>query len=298
MVLENTLELIGNTPVVKMNRIAEGCAATVYAKIEKNNLSGSLKDRAALQMIRDLFDQGKLHRGDTIIEPTSGNTGIALACLANSFDLKCIIVMPEKMSLARRKLIADYGAELVLVSGGMKECKEKAEQLQNQIEGSFIVGQFDNPSNVKAHYERTAKEILSDLPDVRVIVAGIGTGGTISGIGKYVKDHHLDVEVIGVEPFSSPLITLKKAGPHRIQGIGANFIPSILNQEVISKIALVKDEDALAMAKELVRKESLFVGISSGAAMKVALDLAAENQYAGKKIVAILPDSGERYEWN
>ncbi len=298
MVLENTLELIGNTPVVKMNRIAEGCAASVYAKIEKNNLSGSLKDRAALQMIRDLFDQGKLHRGDTIIEPTSGNTGIALACLANSFDLKCIIVMPEKMSLARRKLIADYGAELVLVSGGMKECKEKAEQLQNQIEGSFIVGQFDNPSNVKAHYERTAKEILSDLPDVRVIVAGIGTGGTISGIGKYVKDHHLDVEVIGVEPFSSPLITLKKAGPHRIQGIGANFIPSILNQEVISKIALVKDEDALAMAKELVRKESLFVGISSGAAMKVALDLAAENQYAGKKIVAILPDSGERYEWN
>lgn len=298
MVLENTLELIGNTPVVKMNRIAEGCAASVYAKIEKNNLSGSLKDRAALQMIRDLFDQGKLHRGDTIIEPTSGNTGIALACLANSFDLKCIIVMPEKMSLARRKLIADYGAELVLVSGGMKECKEKAEQLQNQIEGSFIVGQFDNPSNVKAHYERTAKEILSDLPDVRVIVAGIGTGGTISGIGKYVKDHHMDVEVIGVEPFSSPLITLKKAGPHRIQGIGANFIPSILNQEVISKIALVKDEDALAMAKELVRKESLFVGISSGAAMKVALDLAAENQYAGKKIVAILPDSGERYEWN
>lgn len=298
MVLENTLELIGNTPVVKMNRIAEGCAASVYAKIEKNNLSGSLKDRAALQMIRDLFDQGKLHRGDTIIEPTSGNTGIALACLANSFDLKCIIVMPEKMSLARRKLIADYGAELVLVSGGMKECKEKAEQLQNQIEGSFIVGQFDNPSNVKAHYERTAKEILSDLPDVRVIVAGIGTGGTISGIGKYVKDHHLDVEVIGIEPFSSPLITLKKAGPHRIQGIGANFIPSILNQEVISKIALVKDEDALAMAKELVRKESLFVGISSGAAMKVALDLAAENQYAGKKIVAILPDSGERYEWN
>lgn len=298
MVLENTLELIGNTPVVKMNRIAEGCAASVYAKIEKNNLSGSLKDRAALQMIRDLFDQGKLHRGDTIIEPTSGNTGIALACLANSFDLKCIIVMPEKMSLARRKLIADYGAELVLVSGGMKECKEKAEQLQNQIEGSFIVGQFDNPSNIRAHYERTAKEILSDLPDVRVIVAGIGTGGTISGIGKYIKDHHLDVEVIGVEPFSSPLITLKKAGSHRIQGIGANFIPSILNQEVISKIALVKDEDALATAKELVRKESLFVGISSGAAMKVALDLAAENQYAGKKIVAILPDSGERYEWN
>lgn len=298
MVLENTLELIGNTPVVKMNRIAEGCSASVYAKIEKNNLSGSLKDRAALQMIRDLFDQGKLHRGDTIIEPTSGNTGIALACLANSFDLKCIIVMPEKMSLARRKLIADYGAELVLVSGGMKECKEKAEQLQSQIEGSFIVGQFDNPSNVRAHYERTAKEILSDLPDVRVIVAGIGTGGTISGIGKYIKDHHLDVEVIGVEPFSSPLITLKKAGPHRIQGIGANFIPSILNQEVISKIALVKDEDALATAKELVRKESLFVGISSGAAMKVALDLAAENQYAGKKIVAILPDSGERYEWN
>lgn len=298
MVLENTLELIGNTPVVKMNRIAEGCAASVYAKIEKNNLSGSLKDRAALQMIRDLFDQGKLHRGDTIIEPTSGNTGIALACLSNSFDLKCIIVMPEKMSLARRKLIADYGAKLVLVSGGMKECKEKAEQLQNQIEGSFIVGQFDNPSNVRAHYERTAKEILSDLPDVRVIVAGIGTGGTISGIGKYIKDHHLDVEVIGVEPFSSPLITLKKAGPHRIQGIGANFIPSILNQKVISKIALVKDEDALAMAKELVRKESLFVGISSGAAMKVALDLAAENQYAGKKIVAILPDSGERYEWN
>ncbi len=298
MLLDNTLELIGNTPIVKLNRIAEGLPASVYAKIEKNNLSGSVKDRAALQMIQDLFDQGKLHRGDTIIEPTSGNTGIALACLANYFDLRCIIVMPESMSLARRKLIKDYRAELVLVSGGMKQCAEKAEQLHQQIAGSIIVGQFDNPSNVKAHYERTAREILFDLPDVRVIVAGIGTGGTISGIGKYIKDHRLNIEMIGVEPFSSPLITLKKAAPHKIQGIGANFIPSILNQEVIHKIALVKDEDALNTAKELVRKESLFVGISSGAVMKVAMDLAVENQYADKKILAIFADSGERYEWN
>ena len=298
MLYENVLGLIGNTPMVKLSNINFELNSKLYAKIEKNNLSGSIKDRACYQMIISLINEGKLKKGSTIIEPTSGNTGIGIACLCNYFSLNCIIVMPESMSLERRKLIKDFNGKLELVQGGMKECKEMATELNKEIQDSIILGQFDNENNAKAHYLYTAKEILNDLPDVDVIICGIGTGGTISGIGKYIKDNNLNIEVIGVEPKSSPLITLKRAGKHKIQGIGANFIPSILDQSVISKMVLVSDEEAIESARELVKKEGLFVGISSGANYAAAKQLIKDPIYKNKKILMIFPDSGERYSWN
>lgn len=297
MKFDNVLGLIGNTPLVKLNKITEGIKANVYAKIEKNNLSGSVKDRASLEMIQKLIESGELKKGDTIIEPTSGNTGIALACLSCYYSLNCIIVMPSSMSLERRKLISNYNAKLVLVDGGMKECVEEANRLNKSIEGSRIIGQFDNPNNYRAHF-KTAEEIYNDLNDVNVIIAGIGTGGTITGISKYMKQYHPNVEIIGVEPKQSPLLTLKKSGKHKIQGIGANFVPSILDQTVINKIMLIDDEEAIKTSRELTLKEGLFVGISSGAALKAALDLGKNKEYEGKNLVVILPDSGERYSWN
>ena len=298
MLYENVLGLIGNTPMVKLSNINFELNSKLYAKIEKNNLSGSIKDRACYQMIISLINEGKLKKGSTIIEPTSGNTGIGIACLCNYFSLNCIIVMPESMSLERRKLIKDFNGKLELVQGGMKECKERANAVNKEIPDSIILGQFDNENNVKAHYFYTAKEILNDLPDVDVIICGIGTGGTISGIGKYIKDNNLNIEVIGVEPKSSPLITLKRAGKHKIQGIGANFIPSILDQSAISKMVLVSDEEAIESARELVKKEGLFVGISSGANYAAAKQLIKDPIYKNKKILMIFPDSGERYSWN
>ncbi|MDY2574683.1 MAG: cysteine synthase family protein [Bacilli bacterium] len=298
MLYENVLGLIGNTPIVKLSNINLEFNSSLYAKIEKNNLSGSIKDRACYQMIISLINEGKLKKGSTIIEPTSGNTGIGLACLCNYFSLNCIIVMPESMSLERRKLIRDFNGKLELVQGGMKECKERAYELNKEIPDSIILGQFDNENNAKAHYLYTVREILNDLPDVDVIICGIGTGGTISGIGKYIKDNNLNIEVIGVEPKSSPLITLKRAGKHKIQGIGANFIPSILDQSVISKMVLVSDEEAIECSRELVKKEGLFVGISSGANYAAAKQLINDPIYKNKKILMIFPDSGERYSWN
>lgn len=298
MLYENVLGLIGNTPMVKLSNINFELNSKLYAKIEKNNLSGSIKDRACYQMIISLINEGKLKKGSTIIEPTSGNTGIGLACLCNYFSLNCIIVMPESMSLERRKLIKDFNGKLELVQGGMKECKERAYELNKEIPDSIILGQFDNENNAKAHYLYTVREILNDLPDVDVIICGIGTGGTISGIGKYIKDNNLNIEVIGVEPKSSPLITLKRAGKHKIQGIGANFIPSILDQSVISKMVLVSDEEAIECSRELVKKEGLFVGISSGANYAAAKQLINDPIYKNKKILMIFPDSGERYSWN
>lgn len=298
MLLKNVIELIGNTPLVNLSHINKEYDSKLYAKIEKNNLSGSIKDRACLEMITSLINQGKLKKGSTIIEPTSGNTGIGLACLCNAYSLNCIIVMPESMSLERRKLIKDYNARLELVSGGMKECKEKAEELKNKIPNSIVLGQFDNEYNPLAHYKYTAKEIFKDLPEVDVIICGIGTGGTISGIGKYVKDHKLNTEIIGVEPKSSPLITNNLVGQHKIQGIGANFIPKILDKNVIDKMMLVSDEDAINSSRELVKKEGLFVGISSGAVFAAAKELINQEKYKNKKIVMIFPDSGERYSWN
>lgn len=298
MLLDNVIELIGNTPLVNLSKINKENNSHLFAKVEKNNLSGSIKDRACLQMIEDLFKENKIKEGSTIIEPTSGNTGIGLACLCNAYNLKCIIVMPESMSLERRKIIRDYNATLELVDGGMKECKQKALELAKKIPNSIIMGQFDNVNNPIAHYIHTAKEIVADLPDVDVVIAGIGTGGTITGIGRFIKDNNLKIEVIGVEPQSSPLISKNIAGTHKIQGIGANFIPSILDQTVIDKIILVSDDEALSSAKELVRKEGLFVGISSGASFAAAKKLLQNPNYLNKKIVMIFPDSGERYTWS
>lgn len=298
MLYNNVLGLVGNTPLVKLNKISEGLKANIYLKIEKNNLSGSIKDRASLQMIQDLLKEGRIKEGGTIIEPTSGNTGIGLACLSNYFNLKCIIVMPSSMSFERRKLIKDYNAQLVLVDGGMKECVDKANELQKEIENSVVVGQFENPSNYMAHYLTTAKEILDDLSDTNVIISGIGTGGTIVGIGKYIKENDKNIEVIGFEPESSPLLTKGYSNNHKIQGIGANFIPGIFDEKFIDKIYRVNDDEAIETAKELLKKEALFLGISSGAGVNLALKLAKQKEYEGKNIVVICPDSGERYTWN
>jgi cysteine synthase A len=290
----DTLDLIGNTPLVKLNRIFN--EFEVYAKIEKNNLTGSIKDRPSLNMIKKLIDNNYLKEGDTIIEPTSGNTGISLAAISNIYKLNCIIVMPQSASLERRKLIEDYNASIVLVDGGMDECVRKSNELANNITNSVIVGQFDNPNNYLSHYN-TIEEIISDLPNVDVIVSGIGTGGTITGIGKYIKEHNLNIELIGVEPFESPLITKGAWSKHKIQGIGANFIPNILDQKVIDKIALVKEDEAIKWSKKIVENEGLLVGISSGAVCKVASDLLTNGYYRNKSIVLIFPDSGERYKW-
>ena len=291
---ESSIELIGNTPLVRLKNLFSN--QHIYAKIEKNNLTGSIKDRPSLFMVRDLLEKGIIKQTDTIIEPTSGNTGISLAALANIYKLNCIIVMPQSASLERRKLIEDYHATLVLVDGGMRECVLKAEELNKQIKNSHIIGQFNNEQNYLSHYF-TAKEILEDLDDVDVIVAGIGTGGTITGIGKYLKENNKNVELIGVEPFESPLITKKISNKHKIQGIGANFIPQILDQSVIDKMLLVEEKEALFWAKKIVKEEGLFVGISSGAVIAGVNQLIQNAYYFEKKIVLIFPDSGERYTW-
>lgn len=292
MLLNDSLELIGNTPLIKLKGYNN-----IYAKIEKNNLSGSIKDRPAFWMLKKLFEDGKLHKGDTIIEPTSGNMGISLAALSNIFEINCIIIMPKSMSFERRKLIKDYSATLVLVDGGMKECVIKAKQLNKQIENSIIVDQFNNVNNMLSHYQTTIKEILNDLEDVDVIIDGIGTSGTISGMGIYIKDNNLNIEVIGIEPYSSPLISKKRSGAHHIQGIGANFVPPLFDHSLVSKIMLIKDEEAIECARKIVRSNGLLVGISSGANLAGALKLQEQSDYQNKKIVVIFPDSGERYTW-
>lgn len=300
MIYKNITELIGNTPLVRLDKIksAYGLNVELYGKLEKNNPAGSVKDRPVLQILLDYQKAGVIKKGSTIIEPTSGNTGIALAALSNYFDYKVIIVMPSSMSIERRNLIKAYNAELVLVEGGMKQAVEKAEELKESIEGSIIFGQFVNISNPKAHYIHTAEEIYEDLKDIDVIVAGIGTGGTVSGVGRFFKEKKLKTEIIGVEPASSPLINAGIAGKHKIQGIGANFIPDVLNLEYVDRVVTVSDEDAIECAKEIVKQEGLLVGISSGAALKAAIEIAKDKKYENKKIVVILPDTGERYQWN
>ncbi len=292
MLLNDSLELIGDTPLIKLKGYNN-----IYAKIEKNNLSGSIKDRPAYWMLKKLFEDGMLHKGDTIIEPTSGNMGISLAALSNIFEINCIVVMPKSMSFERRKLIKDYSATLILVDGGIKECVAKAKQLNEQIKNSIIVDQFNNKNNMLSHYQTTIKEILNDLKDVNVIIDGIGTSGTISGMGKYVKEKNLDIEVIGVEPYSSPLISLKRSGVHHIQGIGANFLPPLFDQALVNRIMLIKDEEAIECAKKIVLSNGLLVGISSGANLACAIKLQKQKKYQNKKIVVIFPDGGERYSW-
>lgn len=293
-------QLIGGTPLVAFDRIAQahGAHARVLAKLECMNPAGSAKDRAALSMIEEAERTGRLTPGATIIEPTSGNTGIGLASVAVPRGYRVIMTMPETMSLERRRLIAAYGAEIVLTPGklGMQGAVDKAEELKRDIPGSIIAGQFVNPANPAAHYKTTGPEIWQDTDgDVDVFVAGVGTGGTISGAGRYLKEHKPDVHIVAVEPADSPLLSQGKAGPHGIQGIGANFVPEALDRTVYDEVCTVETADATAMAREIARTEGILVGISSGAAVSAALALAKQPAYAGKTIVVMLPDTGERY---
>ncbi len=293
-------ELIGKTPLLKLNNLEKelSLSANLYAKLEYFNPAGSVKDRVALYMIEDAEKRGKITKGATIIEPTSGNTGIGIAMVSASKGYKAVIVMPDSMSVERIKIIRGYGAEVVLTKGalGMKGAIEKANEIHKNTPNSIILGQFSNPVNPLAHYYTTGKEIYADMNGkIDIFVAGIGTGGTISGIGRYLKEQNKNVKVIGVEPESSPLITKGVSGTHKIQGIGANFIPTILNPSVIDSLMVVSDEGALNASRLIAKKEGVLVGISSGASLSVAMKLAKLKENDGKNIVCLLPDTGERY---
>ena len=298
MLKNNIQDLIGSTPLYELKNIERdlGLNAKIYAKLEYFNLTGSIKDRIAFQMLEDARKDGKIKDGATIIEPTSGNTGIGIAAISASLGYKAIIVMPDSMTKERIDLMKCYGAEVVLTEGkyGMQGAVNKAIELNNSIPNSFIPSQFENMSNPKAHYLNTAKELVADLgKDIDYVIAGIGTGGTISGIAANFKELGLKTEFIGVEPENSPLITKGQAGKHKIQGIGANFIPHTLNLDLVTKVETSSDEGALEMTKMLAKREGVLVGISSGAALNVAVRIAKDNP--NKKIVIIFPDSGSRY---
>ncbi len=293
-------QLIGKTPILEFSNIEKknNLNAKILAKLEYFNPAGSVKDRIAFQMIEDAEASGELKPGATIIEPTSGNTGIGLASIATAKGYKAIIVMPETMSVERRNIIKAYGAEIVLTEGskGMKGAIAKAEELSKEIEGSFVAGQFVNPSNPKAHKLTTGPEIWDDTDgNVDVFVAGIGTGGTISGVGEYLKEKNPDIKIVAVEPASSPVLSQGKAGAHKIQGIGAGFVPDTLNVDIYNEIITVENEDAFEAAKEIAAEEGILVGISSGAAYWAAKEVAKRPEFAGKNIVVLLPDSGDRY---
>ena len=293
-------QLIGRTPLLELAHIEaeENLGAKVLAKLEYFNPAGSVKDRIAKAMIDDAEARGVLKKGATLIEPTSGNTGIGLAAVAAARGYRIIIVMPETMSVERRQLMKAYGAELVLTEGskGMKGAIAKAEELAREIENSFIPAQFDNPANPKAHFATTGPEIYEDTDGkVDIFVAGVGTGGTITGVGQYLKSKNPDVKVVAVEPASSPVLSTGVAGAHKIQGIGAGFVPSVLDTAVYDEIITVSNEDAFATGKQIGHSEGVLVGISSGAAAWAAIQLAKRPENAGKTIVALLPDTGDRY---
>lgn len=295
MIYNNILELIGNTPIIKVNNLVDENSAEVYVKLEKFNVGGSVKDRAALGMIEKAENLGLIKPGDTIVEPTSGNTGIALAMIGKLKGYNVTIIMPDTMSKERRALIKAYGADLILTPGtkGMKGAIEKANELVCE-KGYFLPQQFENVANPEKHYETTAIEIANDLNDLDYFVAGVGTGGTITGIGKYLKEHIDGVKVIAVEPESSPVISGGEPGPHKIQGIGAGFIPSIYKEEYVDEVVKVSNEDAYKIAKDFSSEEGVLVGISSGAAIYAAIEL-AKKLGKGKKVLAISPDGGEKY---
>ena len=299
MLAKSVSELVGKTPLLELTRIEKefGLSAKVFAKLESFNPAGSAKDRVAMQMILDAEDAGTLKPGATIIEPTSGNTGIGLAAIGASKGYKVVIVMPDSMSAERIKMIKAYGAEIVLTAGadGMTGAITKAEEIKDQTPGSIIAGQFSNPSNWKAHYNTTGPELYDDLAGkVDILVAGIGTGGTITGTAKYLKEK-TDVKVIGIEPDTSPLITKGYAGAHGLQGIGANFIPEVLDQNILDEVLTESLDDALEMMKTVGKLEGIFIGISGGAALHAAVEQARQEENRGKNIVVVLPDGGDRY---
>jgi cysteine synthase A len=296
-IINDVTELIGHTPLIRFNRIVKGDAAAILAKLEYFNPGGSVKDRICLEMIEDAEKKGSLKRGSTIIEPTSGNTGIGLAMIAAVKGYKCVLVMSEAMSLERIYILKSYGAQVVLTpaSSGMQGAIDKAEEIFKKTLGSFMPQQFKNRANPEAHRKSTATEILQATDgNLDAFVAGVGTGGTITGVGEILKKHNSGIRVIAVEPKGSAVLSGGKPGPHRIQGIGAGFVPEILNRNVIDQIIQVEDADAFKTAKLLAREEGLFVGISSGAAVWAALQV-AENLGKGKTVVTVLPDTGERY---
>ncbi len=299
-IYKSVTELIGNTPVIELTNIENKYTlkTTVLAKLEYFNPAGSVKDRIAKAMIEDAEKKGILKKGSTIIEPTSGNTGIGLASVATAKGYRTILTMPETMSIERRNLLKAYGAEIVLTDGtkGMSGAIAKANELKDEIDGAIILGQFVNPANPEMHFNTTGPEIWNDTDGkVDIFVAGVGTGGTLSGVGKYLKSKKPDVKIIAVEPATSPVLSEGHGGPHKIQGIGAGFVPDTLDTGIYDEIVAVKNEDAFATSNEIAKTEGILVGISSGASLWAALQLAQRPENEGKTIVALLPDTGERY---
>ena len=297
-IYESINGLVGNTPLLRVNNYNKGGKADILAKLEYFNPAGSAKDRVGMAMITAAEEQGILKEGGTIIEPTSGNTGVGLAAVGSAKGYRVILTMPDTMSVERRMLLKAFGAEVILTEGakGMSGAIEKAQELNREIDGSIIAGQFENPANSAIHRSTTGPEIWRDTDGkVDIFVAGVGTGGTITGVGEYLKIMKPDVKIVAVEPSDSPLLSQGKAGPHKIQGIGANFVPDVLNKDIIDEIITVTSEDAFASAKKMARSEGILVGISSGAALYAAAQLAMRPENEGKTIVALLPDTGERY---
>ena len=297
---KNATELVGNTPIVEISNYAkaEGVEARILAKLEYFNPAGSVKDRIARSMIEDAEKEGRLKPGATIVEPTSGNTGIGLASIAASKGYHVVLTMPETMSVERRNILKAYGAEVVLTDGskGMSGAIAKAKEIVESTPGAFLTGQFENPSNPKAHYETTGPEIWADTDgDVDIFVAGVGTGGTVSGVGKYLKEKKADIRIVAIEPQSSPVLSEGHGGPHKIQGIGAGFVPQTLDTDIYDEVLTVDNEVCFETAKKLAHTEGVLVGISSGAALYAATQLAKRPENAGKTIVVLLPDSGDRY---
>lgn len=300
-IMNSALDLVGNTPIMRIDRYAENVGevkANLLAKLEYLNPAGSAKDRVALAMIEDAEEKGLLKKGATIIEPTSGNTGIGLASVAVAKGYKVILTLPDTMSVERRTMLAAYGAEIVLTEGakGMKGSIEKAEELHKEIEDSIILGQFINPANAQAHRETTGPEIWNQTDgNIDIFIAGVGTGGTITGVGEYLKEKNPNIKVIAVEPAGSPFLSEGKAGAHKLQGIGAGFVPDILNTKIYDEIITIEDEDAFVEGKRFAVTEGILVGISSGAALKAASIVASRVENENKNIVVLLPDSGDRY---
>lgn len=300
MIFENMTQLIGKTPLMRLNhyRKQHHIQANLFAKLEYFNPGGSVKDRVAKEMIEQAERDGKLKPGSVIIEPTSGNTGIGLAAVATAKGYKALIVMPETMSIERRNLMKAYGAQIILTDGakGMKGAVEKAEELTKQIPASFMPGQFSNPANPEAHKKTTAVEIWEDMQgDIDIFVAGVGTGGTITGVGEYLKSKNPTIQIIAVEPAASPVLSKGKSGPHKIQGIGANFVPEILNTTIFNEIITISDENAYTTSRNIAKSEGILIGISSGAALHAAEMIAQRTENKNKNIVVLFPDTGDRY---